>query len=121
MLDLNTILLGTNDTKRLGEFYQKVFKEKPNFQEKDFYAFKVGSAWLAIIKHSEVKGKSKNPERVMINFETTDIKGEFDRIKKIKGVKVIAEPYEMDDGSNAWVATFADVDGNYFQLNTPFE
>jgi predicted enzyme related to lactoylglutathione lyase len=53
----------------------------------------------------------------MFNFETSQVKEEFDRIKSI-GAKVIREPYEMGGG---WIATLADPDGNYFQLVTPME
>lgn len=122
MLNLNTILIGTENAKELGEFYKKVLDMKANMQDDGFYGFKVGSTWLAIMNHSEVKGESKNPQRIMINFETADVAGEFDRIKKVTGAKVIKEPYEMskEDGGGL-VATFADIDGNYFQLNTPFE
>jgi predicted enzyme related to lactoylglutathione lyase len=60
-------------------------------------------------------GSTKDPGRIMINFETTNVKEEFERIKAL-GVKVIREPYEMGGG---WIATLADPDGNYFQLVTP--
>ena len=53
----------------------------------------------------------------MFNFETKEVKKEFERIKKA-GATVIKEPYEM---SGAWIATFADPDGNYFQLMTPMQ
>lgn len=54
----------------------------------------------------------------MMNFETAEVKEEFERIKAIEGVEVIKEPYEM---SGAWIATFADPDGNYFQLMPPWD
>jgi predicted enzyme related to lactoylglutathione lyase len=60
-------------------------------------------------------GSTKDPGRIMINFETAQVKQEFDRIKALGGV-VIKEPYEMEGG---WIATLADPDGNYFQLVTP--
>jgi predicted enzyme related to lactoylglutathione lyase len=51
----------------------------------------------------------------MFNFETLQVKEEFERIKEFGGV-VIKEPYEMEGG---WIATLADPDGNYFQLVSP--
>ena len=60
-------------------------------------------------------GSTKDPGRVIFNFETAQVKEEFDRIKAI-GAVVIKEPYEMGQG---WIATLADPDGNYFQLTTP--
>lgn len=51
----------------------------------------------------------------MLNFETTQVQEEFERIK-VFGATVIREPYEMGGG---WIATLADPDGNFFQLVTP--
>ena len=61
-------------------------------------------------------GNTKAPGRVMINFETTQVKEEFERVKAL-GAVVIRAPYEIAGG---WVATLADPEGNYFQLMTPF-
>jgi hypothetical protein len=57
-------------------------------------------------------GQTKDPGRIMFNFETPQVKEEYERIKALGGV-VIAEPYELEGG---WIATLADPDGNYFQL-----
>ena len=54
----------------------------------------------------------------MLNFETADVKGEFERIKGL-GAEVVAEPYEPG-GGGMLMCTFADPDGNYFQLSTPW-
>jgi hypothetical protein len=53
-----------------------------------------------------VHGQSKNPERIMFNFETKDVKGEFKRMKGL-GAKEIAEPYHPDDDQDSWIATLA--------------
>jgi predicted enzyme related to lactoylglutathione lyase len=58
-----------------------------------------------------------NPERIIINFETDDVKGEFERIKDLNA-EIISDPYEM---GGMWIATFADPDGNYFQLVSPWK
>ena len=60
-------------------------------------------------------GNAKDPGRVMFNFETVQVKEEFERMKAL-GAQVVREPYEIGDG---WIATLADPDGNYFQLMTP--
>ncbi|HEV2685090.1 MAG TPA: VOC family protein, partial [Actinomycetota bacterium] len=67
------------------------------------------------------KGSSKEPARLMWNIETDDVKGEFVRIKGA-GATVVQEPYQPGpegDSSEFWMATFADPDGNYFQIASP--
>jgi len=116
ILNFNSVIIFSEDPKSLANFYEKVFDKKPDMDEGGFKGFVVGTTFMTIGKHDKVKGKSKNPERIMLNFETTDVKGEFARIEKL-GTKVIAEPYKMGE---AWIATLADPDGNYFQLITPW-
>lgn len=116
-LNLNSIMLGTSDVKSLALFYEKVFDKKADMVDGGFYGWYIGNTMLSVGEHSEVKGSAKEPQRVMFNFETKEVKEEFERIKKT-GAKVIQEPYEM---SGAWIATFADPDGNYFQVMTPWE
>lgn len=118
MLTLSGILLFSENRKKLAAFYQKVLKRKPDWSGGDFVGWQIGTGQLAIGPHNKVHGKSKNPERMMFNFEIKDVKSEFKRIKKL-GVKVIAEPYQPGEEPSMWVATFADPDNNYFQLMTP--
>ena len=117
MITLNSIMIGTERPKAMGEFYEKVFGRPADWTEGGWSGWQVGSTQLGIGEHSEVKGKAKEPQRVIFNFETTEVKEEFARIKGL-GAKVIKEPYEME---GMWIATFADPDGNYFQLMTPWE
>jgi predicted enzyme related to lactoylglutathione lyase len=113
-------MIGTEDPKKLSAFYEKVLGKKPDMVEGDWYGFVAGSTFLGIGKHDKVTGKSKNPERMMFNFETKEVKTEFARIKKL-GATVVTEPYQMGEGDDAaWIATFSDPDGNYFQLMTPW-
>lgn len=117
MLNLNSVMIGTQQPRVLADFYEKVL-EKPadmNDPENGFWGWQVGGTFLGILNHSEMGGKTKDSGRVMINFETPQVKEEFERIKSIGGT-VIKEPYDMDQG---WIATLADPDGNYFQLMTP--
>lgn len=116
-LNLNSIMLGTSDPKALSDFYEKVLDKKPDMVEEGWYGFSVGSCFLTIGAHSEVVGSAKEPQRIIFNFETTEVKEEFERIKAT-GATVVKEPYEL---GGAWIATFADPDGNYFQLLPPWE
>lgn len=120
MLDLNSIMIGTSQPKVLAEFYEKVFAKKADWHDGNWYGWQVGNTHLTVGEHSEMKGSSKDPGRVMFNLETKDVKGEFERMKE-SGAKVIKEPYNPGEAPNMWIATFADPDGNYFQLMTPWD
>ncbi len=119
MLNLNSVMIGTKQLKVLASFYEKVLgKPAEMIDDKNgFYGWQVGSSYFSLLDHSEMMGKTKDPGRVMLNFETAQVREEFERIKKLGGV-VIREPYEMGGG---WIATLADPDGNYFQLITPMQ
>lgn len=118
MLKLNSLLLFSEHPKALIEFYKKVFEKEPKWEEGEFNGFDVGPSMLFIGPHDKVHGKSKNPERMMFNLETKDVKEEFQRMKKL-GAKVIAEPYLPMEEEKMTIATLADPDGNYFQLASP--
>jgi predicted enzyme related to lactoylglutathione lyase len=117
MLNLNSVMLGTTQPQKLAEFYEKVLGKPAEMvdQENGFWGWQAGSTNISVLSHSEMGGRAKDPGRVIINFETPQVKEEFERIKAI-GATVIREPYEMGGG---WIATLADPDGNYFQLVTP--
>ena len=110
-------MIGTSDVKKMAEFYEKVFDRKADMIEGEFFGWSVGNTFFSVGAHSEVKGKNQDAARMMFNLETKEVKEEFERIKAL-GAKVIKEPYQME---SAWIATFADPDGNYFQLMSPWE
>ena len=117
---VDTILLSSQDAAKLAKFYKEKVGLKPSGEyemgEKGegayIYEWK-GKSALCIMDHSKVKGKSKNPERYLINFEVDDIKKEVVKLKRNK-VRVVQDTYHME--GYGWVATFEDSDGNYFQL-----
>ena len=118
MLNFNSILIGSESPKSLGEFYKKVLQRDPEWGEDEWVGFQVGAGFLTIGPHSEVKGKNKEPGRIMFNLETEDVQAEFTRIKNL-AAHVVAEPYQPEQEHGMWIATFADPDGNYFQLMSP--
>jgi predicted enzyme related to lactoylglutathione lyase len=117
MLNLNSVMIGTKQPKALATFYEKFLGKPADMvdSENGFFGWQVGSSYLSVLDHSEMGGKTKDPGRVMLNFETSQVKEEFERIKAL-GAAVIRAPYEMGGG---WIATLADPDGNYFQLVSP--
>ncbi len=117
MLKFNSIMIGTSNLKVLGEFYGKVFARPSDMQDVGGYSWQDGSTYLNLLEHSEVKGQSKEPARILFNFETENVKEEFERLHGL-GATVIQEPYEMQ---GMRIATLADPDGNYFQLMSPWK
>jgi predicted enzyme related to lactoylglutathione lyase len=117
MLNLNSVMIGTKRPEVMVDFYAKVLEKPAEIVEVNngFYGWKAGTTYISILDHSRMEGPTKDPGRVMINFETSRLKEEFERIKAL-GALVIQDPYEID---GEWIATLADPDGNYFQLITP--
>jgi predicted enzyme related to lactoylglutathione lyase len=110
-------MIGTKQPEVLAAFYEEVLGKPADMsdQENGFWGWQVGSAFMGILSHSEMGGSTKDPGRIMLNFETARVREEFERIKTLGGV-VVREPYDMGGGL---IATLADPDGNYFQLMSP--
>lgn len=117
MLNLNSIIIGSSQPKALSQFYEKVFGKPPDMDGDEWSGWLVGTAFFSIGPHSEIVGGAKEPQRIILNFETEEVQEEYDRLVAM-GVMSIKEPYEMQ---NMWIATLADPDGNYFQLTTPWK
>lgn len=116
---IEAVLLNSQDAKKLAKFYEEVvgLKLKSEYEmgeEQNAYEMEAGEGSVLYINdHSDVKGKSKEPQRIFINFEVNDIEKEVERLKK-EDVKVIQEPYHIE--GYGLIATFEDIDGNYFQF-----
>jgi predicted enzyme related to lactoylglutathione lyase len=122
-MDFNSILIGSEDPARLVEYYTKMLGA-PGFSDGGYTGWQLGSGWVTVGPHSEVKGKNVSPGRIIWNIESKDVKGDFERFKAA-GAIVIAEPYTFEGDPapepGASIATFADPDDNYFQLMSPME
>ncbi len=119
-MNLNSILIGSEDPQKLVDYYTKLFG-KPTMADGGYTGWQIGSGFFTVGPHSEVKGKNSQPGRFLWNIETADVKGEFEKLKAA-GAIVVREPYSFDEipeAVNAWIATLADPDDNYFQLMTP--
>jgi predicted enzyme related to lactoylglutathione lyase len=117
-MNFNNLMIGTEDAPRLVEYYTKLFG-KPGFEDGGFAGWQIGSGFITVGHHSEVSGKNAHPGRLLVNIESDDVKGDFERMKAA-GAIVVKEPYREDGWpADAYVATLADPDDNYFQLVTP--
>ena len=118
-MNFNSILIGSEDPGRLAAFYTKLFGE-PTWNDGGFVGWMIGSGAVTVGPHDQVKGPNPAPGRLIWNIESTDVKGDFERLKAA-GAKVVAEPYTFEGWPDSWIATFADPDDNYFQLMTPMD
>jgi predicted enzyme related to lactoylglutathione lyase len=118
-VNLNSILIGTEDPQRLRDYYAKLFGE-PQWDEDGYVGWMIGTGGFVIGAHDRVHGENQEPGRLIWNIESADVAGDFERLKAA-GATVIQAPYEMssDDMGDMAIATFADPDGNYFQLVSP--
>ena len=103
-MDFNSILIGSEDPKRLVDYYTKVIGEPTFSGEGEFAGWQIGSGYLTIGPHSEVKGRNPSPGRLIWNIVTTDVQGEFDRMKAA-GATVVTEPYEFEQAPGSRIAT----------------
>ena len=123
-MNLNSILIGSEQPERLWAYYSKLLGE-PGWNEGPYRGWQIGNGGITIGPHDEVKGRNAQPGRLIWNIESGDVKGDFERFKAA-GATIIREPYqpgEMTDADPAqeyWIATFCDPDDNYFQLVSPF-
>ncbi len=118
-MNFNGILIGSADAPRLAAYYTKLFGE-PGWHQGGYSGWMIGSAYVTVGPHDQVHGTNQEPGRIIWNIESTDVKGDFERLKTA-GATVVREPYSFDQDPGTWIATFADPDGNYFQLLTPMQ
>ena len=116
--NFESVIIGTQNATKLADFYKKKVGLKQSWdavmgKNSNVYGFTIGKIDLVIMDHSDVKGKNKDSARVMFNLEVDSIEKDFAKLKKA-GVEVIAKIYHIQE--YGYVATLADLDGNYFQL-----
>lgn len=116
-MNLNSILIGSEQPERLASYYTKLFGE-PGWNASGYVGWMVGTGALTVGPHDQVHGTNPAPGRIIWNIETPDVRGEFDRLVGA-GATVVREPYEFEEGSGEWICTLADPDENYFQLVSP--
>lgn len=116
-MKLSSIMIGSAEPKVLADYYRTLFGE-PRWDEGGYVGWQLGDGGIAIGPHDKVTGKNQQPGRLIWNLETTDVAGDFARLKEA-GATVVQEPYEA--GPGMWVATFSDPEDNYFQLMSPME
>jgi len=122
-MNLNSILIGSENPQRLKDYYTKLFGE-PTWDDGGYFGWQLGSGGVTVGPHDQVKGQNREPGRIIWNIETPDVQGEFKKLKAA-GATVVKEPYDpaegSADGSGMLISTFSDPDNNYFQLMSPMD
>ena len=117
-MNLNSILIGSEDPQRLADYYTRLFGE-PVWNDGGYIGWRLGTGFLTVGPHDQVSGRNAQPGRIIWNVETADVRGEFERMIAA-GAIVVREPYSMDpNDESGLIATLADPDDNLFQLVTP--
>ena len=102
----------SDNAGRLAEFYRDVvgLELHPGMGP---HAFQFGGVTLAFDGHSETKGATKEPSRVVLSMMVDDLAAEQSRLEAL-GVK-----FTRTAGKEFWggiISTFNDPDGNTLQL-----
>jgi predicted enzyme related to lactoylglutathione lyase len=106
-------IIWTEDFPRLLSFYRDVLGLKPRSVKAETANFEWGQFKLTIGRHSLLKGVSRDPYRVMLNFAVADIEAVHAKLSAA-GVQFVRRPEKEKWGGH--VATFRDPDGNMLQL-----
>lgn len=124
------IIIWSENPDELMKFYRDVLTlkltEKVDIKAKDGIAADYGYEFILTEKndyvwigyHSEIKGKSKEPVRVMHNLYTDDVQLWYEKVKAA-GCKILCEPTKTPfyKPERPWyVSTFLDPDGNAWQF-----
>lgn len=118
---VESVTIFSENAKKLADFYkEKVginFTTEAEMGDKgeELYGFDVeGGSGFYIVDHSGIEGDNKDPKRIIVNFEVEkDIESAVKKLDEA-GVKKIQDTYHVE--SYGKIATFEDIDGNYFQL-----
>ena len=112
---VNGVLIWTERDRlpALRAFYVETLGLRPRADRPGHVDFQWGELRLTLVPHEEVRGPSRDPLRVMVNFAVDDIHAVHARLLAA-GVAFIRPPEQEPWGG--WLATFADPDGNTLQL-----
>ncbi len=115
-----SLTLFSEDARRLAGFYREIVglpltvEAEVGQNGEELFGFQMSEgSGLFVVDHSGVKGRSKEPERIIFDLKVDDIE---DLVKLLdgRGVRKIQDIYHVH--RYGAIATFEDPDGNYFQL-----
>lgn len=102
----------------LAKWYEEVLgfkvRERLYLPDDTVVDFDFGDNYFFIGRHDKVKGKSKEPYRIMVGFNVKSVSKIYAELKK-KNVTIIAKPFEGPSGGY-WCLTIQDPEGNILQF-----
>lgn len=115
-MKMASVMIGSDNAPKMIEYYRKLFGT-PAMDQDGFAGWDIGGGWVVVGPHDGVKGENSQPGRVIWNIDSSDVKGDFERLREA-GAIVVKEPYtpEGPGGDEMSIATLGDPDGNYFQI-----
>lgn len=112
--DMAGVIIWTEDVTRLAAFYRDTLGLPVHSERAEFAAFDLPHGLrLSIGQHSRVRGRARDPYRIMLNLGVRDIQ-DAHRTLSERGVPFIRAPEREHWGG--WIATLADPDGNLLQF-----
>ena len=107
--------INSEQPEKMIGFYEAVVGLTPNYGVAPGAFMAGSSSFIALIieGHSEIRGATKEPQRVLLNFAVSDLEAEQARLEA-KGVRFIRR--STHEPGVGLFATFVDPDGNYCQL-----
>ncbi len=116
--------LFSENPDKLADFYTRVlkFKQVVKVDRIGEYGYGIEACsgykiWIA--KHSKIKGKNKDPFRLILSFYVDNIADYFNAVKSEKSYTIIEEPnltcVEIPNEERL-VGAFLDIDGNCVQM-----
>lgn len=112
---MNGVLVWTEASRfqALRDFYVETLDLRPRADRPGHVDFEWGEMRLTIAVHEELRGRSRDPLRLMINLAVDDIEATHARLRAA-GV-AFSRPPEREPWGGL-IATFEDPDGNTLQL-----
>ena len=113
-----SVCLWSPDYEKLAAWYESVlgFKVQRRLTLPDDTGvdFDFAPTYFYVGKHDRVKGKNKDPYRIMIGFNVKSVTAVYKELKA-KKVTIIAKPFAGPPGG-FWCMTIADPEGNLIQF-----
>ena len=121
------ILIWSENPDELQKFYKDVLELEPSIKLElpdDYgYGFRISDnlgIWIG--KHSEIKGKNKDPFRFIVNLYVEDVFPWYEKLKNRKDVVIVSAPFKTPPSKPEdprYVFTFSDPEGNCLQFMNP--